>query len=468
MSRKPKTTWRSDPGSEKRIEPNAGGAGTKGKTASARRVPAPFAQAEADRAYRAIVDTMNEGAVVLDTDATVRIWNQGFLRLTDFPPEKITGANFYDFISQEEMDVFLDLFYRGLDGVAARIELDLRAGDGRTVPAYVSIFPLNLAGETHACILITDLSDLASVEAELKHHEKELRVTRNFIRRIADTTPSILHVYDLKKRRTAYSNGQAAKILGYTTEQMRDEGFGMAGIVVHPDDSPGMIEYLNKTSRIGDSEIAEIEYRAKHANGEWRWLRSRHVVFNRDADGLPARLLATTEDITEKKRVEEALGRNNELLEKMFSNINLMIAYLDTDFNYIRVNHAYAWLNGRDPEFYPGRNHFEVFMNPSHRATFRGVVEKARPHYAFMDPIDYSPRPGEDVIYCDWSLQPVREADGAVGGLILSLVDVTEHRRAQEEVRRLNQELEERIASRTAELEAATRELERYRRHSKR
>ncbi len=50
-----------------------------------------------------------------------------------------------------------------------------------------------------------------------------------------------------------------------------------------------------------------------------------------------------------------------------------------------------------------------------------------------------------------------------MGGLILSLVDVTEHRRAREEIQRLNRELEERIASRTAELEAVTRELERYR-----
>ncbi|RPI97837.1 MAG: PAS domain S-box protein, partial [Spirochaetales bacterium] len=401
-------------------------------------------------------------------DATVRVWNNGFLRLAKVTPEAVLGMSFYDFISQEEMDVFLDIFYRGLDGVATRIELDLRTGGERIVPAYVSIFPLDLLGKIHACVLITDLSDITSIEAELKHNESELRITRNFIRRIADTTPNILHVYDLKKRRTAYSNGQVAKILGYTPEQILDEGVGMAGIVVHPDDSPKMVDYLKKTSSIGDTEIAEIEYRARHANGEWRWLRSRHVVFNRDADGLPARLLATTEDITEKKRVEESLRQNIELLERMFSNINLMIAYLDTDFNYIRVNHAYAWLNGRDPEFYPGRNHFEVFMNPSHRETFREAVRTTRPHYAFMDPIEYSPRPGEDVIYCDWSLQPVRDAGGGVSGLILALVDVTEHQHAQEEVRRLNRELEERIASRTAELNAATQELEQYRLRRKR
>lgn len=463
MGRKRTTTGRSEPKGGKRTGRSVGDARVEVNAPPPAIVPLAFAPAEAGRVCRAIVDTMNEGAVVLDAAGTIRTCNEGFLRLSGVSTGLAAGASFYDFVGQDEMDGFLDFFYGGLDGRAGRIELELRAADGRTVPAYVSIFPLKLAGVTHACMVITDLSDLASVEEELKHHEKELRVTRNFIRRIADTTPSILHVYDLKKRRTVYSNDQVAKILGYTPEHIREEGPDMAGIVVHPDDSPNMIEYLKKTASIGDSEIAEIEYRARHASGEWRWLRSRHVVFNRDADGLPARLLASTEDITEKKRVEEALRRNNELLEKMFSNINLMIAYLDTDFNYIRVNHAYAWLNGRDPEFYPGRNHFEVFMNPSHRATFRGVVETARPHYAFMDPIEYSPRPGEGVIYCDWSLLPVREADGRVGGLILSLVDVTEHRRAREEIQRLNRELEERIASRTAELETVTRELERYR-----
>jgi hypothetical protein len=80
-----------------------------------------------------------------------------------------------------------------------------------------------------------------------------------------------------------------------------------------------------------------------------------------------------------------------------------------------------------------------------------------------MDPIEYSPRPGEGIIYCDWSLVPVREPDGGVAGLILSLVDVTEHRMAREEIQRLNRELEERVALCTAELEAAKRELERMR-----
>ncbi len=463
MGKKQTTSGRSGPENGKRAGRRAEGAQKVENAPPAAIVPLSFAPAEAGRVCRAIVDSMNEGAVVLDAAGTIRTCNEGFLRLSGVSTELAAGASFYDFIGQDEMDGFLDFFYGGLDGRAGRTELDIRAADGRTIPTYVSIFPLKLAGATHACMVITDLSDLASVEEELEHQEKELRVTRNFIRRIADTTPSILHVYDLKTRRTVYSNHQVAKILGYTPERIRDEGPDMAGIVVHPEDSPNMIEYLKKTASIGDSEIAEIEYRARHASGEWRWLRSRHVVFNRDADGLPARLLASTEDVTEKKRVEEDLRRNNELLEKMFSNINLMIAYMDTDFNYIRVNYAYAWLNGRDPEFYTGRSHFEVFMNPSHRETFRGVVETARPHYAFMDPIEYSPRPGEGMIYCDWSLLPVREADGRVGGLILSLVDVTEHRRAREEIQRLNRELEERIASRTAELETATRELELYR-----
>ncbi len=187
-----------------------------------------------------------------------------------------------------------------------------------------------------------------------------------------------------------------------------------------------------KTASIGDSEIAEIEYRARHAAangvgcGPARGVQTATRTGGRRACWR-ARRTSPRRSAWRRPQAEQRAPREDVLEHQPYDR------YLDTDFNYIRVNHAYAWLNGRDPEFYPGRNHFEVFMNPSHRATFHGVVETARPHYAFMDPIEYSPRPGEGVIYCDWSLLPVREADGRVGGLILSLVDVTEHRRAREE-----------------------------------
>jgi PAS domain S-box-containing protein len=65
-------------------------------------------------------------------------------------------------------------------------------------------------------------------------------------------------------------------------------------------------------------------------------------------------------------------------------------------------------------------------------------------------------------LYVSLAVSPIHGADGLVVGASEISRDVTERRRAEEEVRRLNEELEERVQLRTAQLEAANRELEAF------
>jgi PAS domain-containing protein len=58
------------------------------------------------------------------------------------------------------------------------------------------------------------------------------------------------------------------------------------------------------------------------------------------------------QNIAERKRVEEALRRSNELLERMFSLTHVLIAYLDPDFYIIRVNRAFADSDNRPQDFF--------------------------------------------------------------------------------------------------------------------
>ncbi|MEO0248673.1 MAG: PAS domain-containing protein [candidate division WOR-3 bacterium] len=148
---------------------------------------------------------------------------------------------------------------------------------------------------------------------------------------------------------------------------------------------------------------------------------------------LPANARASVSG--ERALVEKALHESNELLERVFSGIDLMVAYMDRDFNFIRVNRAYAQANGKEPDFYPGKNHFSLFPNEENEAIFRRVVETGEAYYVYEKPFEYAQNPERGVTYWDWSLHPIRERDGSVGGVVLSLVDVTARRRAQDELR---------------------------------
>ena len=64
--------------------------------------------------------------------------------------------------------------------------------------------------------------------------------------------------------------------------------------------------------------------------------------------------------------------------ETIFDNTHLMIAYLDSQFNFIRVNCAYASADGHEPSFYIGKNHFELFPHQENKEIFQRVVDSGK------------------------------------------------------------------------------------------
>jgi PAS domain S-box-containing protein len=140
---------------------------------------------------------------------------------------------------------------------------------------------------------------------------------------------------------------------------------------------------------------------------------------------------ALAAEIGDRVKAEQLLQERNELLESIFANIHFLIAYMDAEFNFIRVNRAYAAAAGRNPEFYVGKNHFALFPDEESEKIFRRVVETGLPHFAVEKAFVSPAHPEREVTYWDWSLQAVKDAESKVRGLILGLVDVTEGKRAQ-------------------------------------
>jgi PAS domain S-box-containing protein len=82
---------------------------------------------------------------------------------------------------------------------------------------------------------------------------------------------------------------------------------------VHPDDL-GFANYPLQSDLRGETVSYDEEYRMRHKSGEWVWVRDRAQITARGADGRPLRVTGLHEDITERKRAEEALKQGNERL----------------------------------------------------------------------------------------------------------------------------------------------------------
>ncbi len=132
---------------------------------------------------------------------------------------------------------------------------------------------------------------------------------------------------------------------------------------------------------------------------------------------------------------------NDELLifENIFEYSYTLIAYMDRDFNFLKVNRQYALADNKIPDFFVGKNHFELYPDEENESIFRHVVKTGKPHLDYEKPFEYPEHPEKGTTYWDWCLIPVKDDDGNVTHLILNLLDVTEKvlsRKAYEEERK--------------------------------
>jgi PAS domain S-box-containing protein len=145
----------------------------------------------------------------------------------------------------------------------------------------------------------TDITQLKQVEAELKQSQQ-------FIQQVAEMLPGLLYVYDLTEYRNVYVNRESAEVLGYTPEQIQAMGASLMPTLIHPDDFAQMVALQESIHAQKPGEVAELEYRMRHANGEWRWILDRGVVFNRTPDGRARQILGFAIDISDRKQIEDA------------------------------------------------------------------------------------------------------------------------------------------------------------------
>jgi PAS domain S-box-containing protein len=149
---------------------------------------------------------------------------------------------------------------------------------------------------------------------------------------------------------------------------------------------------------------------------------------------LESLVMRVAEDTIKFNLFDEIL-KSNEILERVFSTTNFHIAYMDVNFNFIRVNHAYAVMFNQQPEFFAGKNHFGLYPDDENEEIFRQVVKSAEAYTSFDKPFTYNNgQLGQPVRYYDWSLQPLKDPLGKVEGLILFLVDTTKRKHAEEEL----------------------------------
>ncbi len=393
-----------------------------------------------------LIGSTEIGTIFLDLDLNIQRFTPSIKAVANLIPSDVHRP-FSDISTHIRNADLLEDLRSVLDTLAVKErEVQVATGDWY----LVRVRPYRTAENAVEGIVVTFVEITAQ-----KENESRLRKLQQAV----EQSPSVVTITDTEGG-IEYVNPKFAEITGYG----RDEVLGKkSSILKSGDHSREFYKQLWNTIGSGKEWFGEFHNRKK--NGELYWEAAR-ISPLRDDRGTITHFIAVKEDITERKKAEEALKKaheelerkvaertadlteanrnlereiaqrkkmeetlkqNNELLEKAFSTIHIRIAYLDTRFNFVRVNQAYAEANDMDTQSFVGKHYFDLFPDDSDtRSIFERVAETGDPGFFLGRSGALLNNPVDDARFYDWIVQPISESPKRVSGILLSIIDVTE------------------------------------------
>ncbi len=83
-----------------------------------------------------------------------------------------------------------------------------------------------------------------------------------------------------------------------------------------------------------------------------------------------------------------SMSNSTQIVETMLNTTHMMIASMDIQFNFIKVNRAYAEADKKEPSFFPGKNHFDLYPNRENEELFRSVFDKGESISYYAKPFE--------------------------------------------------------------------------------
>ncbi len=314
------------------------------------RKQAEIALRNSENMLQAIIDTEPECVKLLDAEARLLMMNRAGLAMLQVDDlEQVKGQCVCPMIVHEHWDPFMDLTRRVFRGESGTLAFEMVGAKGRPLWLETHAVPFrNETGEIVALLGITrDIS-------QRRQAEEALIQSRERFRALYDETPIMLHSID-RNGVLVDVNQHWLTTMGYA----RDEVLGRK-----------VVEFYTQTSRqyaleevqpafFRDGICADIPLQFVKKGGE-----VIDVLLSasgeRDAAGLVIRSRAVIQDITERKRAEEAIRQSEQLIRSIIDTVDEGFILVDREFRILSANRAYCRLHGTTEAEVIGRHCHEV------------------------------------------------------------------------------------------------------------
>ena len=393
---------------------------------------------ESEERFRLVMENSLDAILITNPNGSVLNANKAACNMFQMTEEEIRKAGRNGLVNLNDSNLRKLIEERKKMGYTSG-ELTFFRKDGTLFPADITTsFFTDSKGEPRTSLIMRDITERKKVEIKLRNSD-----------RIFEHSVDMMSVSGFDGY-FKILNPAWERTLGWTIEEMLSKPWND---FVHPDD----LEATDKIkAEIVDGRTAyrfENRYRCK--DGLYRWLSWNSFPYPEENS-----MFAVVRDITKDKQNEAILRESEERFSIAFkaSPAPLVISEIDTGY-FISVNDRWVEMLGYSKEEQIGRTSKEVgiWRDPSERDR---VIKFIQENDSFKDEyIEFNTKSG-DTILALWSAEII-----VLGGkkLMLSMIhDITKRVKAENELRKLKNNLEIEVQQKTHELRERVAELERF------
>jgi PAS domain S-box-containing protein len=355
------------------------------------------------------------------------------------------------FILKEDQDIYYLHRKKLLDtGKPQMCELRMVKKNGTVFWAHLSGAAARAEDGTTACrVVMSDITESKDMDAKLRREEQRFRA-------LADQSSDIIVLLN-REGVITYENPAVEKALGLKIE----ERIGATGFEhLHPDDFKLVADTYDILFSDINAPVQQSDIRFRHIDGSWRTFEV--VASNLIHDKVIEAVIINLRDITERKRMEEALHQSEEKYRTLLESVQEGYFELDLAGNFTFFNDSLCRIYNYSKEELMDMNyrHYtdkETRKNGFHE--FNKVYNTGEPLKGFTWPII-----GKDGTkrYVETSASLLKDSSGKPIGFRGILHDITARKRAEEELKKYREQLEGLVQERTIKLEASNKELEAF------
>ncbi len=382
------------------------------------------------------------GIAIGDSDTNrIVVCNSAFAALHKSRIENVVGSSILSLYAPSDHDHVRHNANRSDQIGHAQFEANMIRRDGSILPVQMDLVSVH-GDDGDLLYRVVTAQDIS----ERKKAEEKALYQANIIQHLNDAV-----ITSDKDFVITGLNSAAEQMYGWTEEEV----IGRKGEEVFKTEffnttRPEVIQEFRETGEFS-AEVSQLR-----KDGTSMYVETRSVAIY-DANGEAASFVSVNRDITERKKAEKELAYQ----ANIFTYLN--DAVITTDENLIikswnsAAEHIYGW----KAEEVIGRKAAEILQTEFSQTTRAEMTRRLLQAGEFAAEVIQACKDGTK-IHMDVRTVAVQNEDGKLSNVISVNRDITERKKAEEEVRQLNERLEQRVIARTSQLHAANKELEAF------